>query len=236
MYGVRFAFASRVEDSKRAERLWPEVASWHQQTAKPRERNYLALDVTHLDARTPASQRTTLIESLRNADRKSSCRLLTNVGVLSEGVDVPALDAIVFLQSRSSPIDVTQAVGRVMRRAEGKEKGFVIIPIVVPQFQDFGSDESIEQLLSNSDFRPVWDIIRALRSHDERIDHMLEARTMPIELRIPTHVGTHGSNDKPAPQVDQTSLLDAISELNRRFGIYDVRCLRRPPYVSKLGR
>lgn len=212
------AFTTRISDSINAAKLWCSVAQWHQDGQESGTKQYLNLAVEHLDAKTPSSDRITLIESLRRANNDGVCKVLTNVGVLSEGVDIPALDAIVFLQSRSSPVDVTQAVGRVMRRAEGKKIGYVVIPVVVPAFQDLfeSEEESVEHLLSASDFKPVWDVVRALRSHDERIAHMLEARTMPIELRIPTNRrrtnGGQGGTEKKA-----YILPDALNRLNKRF-------------------
>ena len=210
------AFTSRVKDSKTVQKIWTQVANWHHRDDKSSGREYLSLNVEHLDANTPASDRSNLIESLKDASEDGICRVLTNVGVLSEGVDVPALDAVIFLQSRSSPVDVTQAIGRVMRKAEGKDYGYVIIPVVVPAFNS-ATPGSVEELIDASDFKPVWDIIRALRSHDERIDHMLEARTMPIVLRIPT--GERRKRNAVTPKVpNQRSLFDVVKELNEQFG------------------
>ncbi len=212
------AFTSRISHSKMAAKLWRDIARWHQNISQDGTKSYLDLTVEHLEAKTPSSDRHTLIESLRHATDDGVCRVLTNVGVLSEGVDIPALDAIVFLQSRSSPVDVTQAVGRVMRRAESKKIGYVVIPVVVPAFQDFFANEEVspEHLLSASDFKPVWDVVRALRSHDERIAHMLEARTMPIELRIPTRtLETNGGNGGSASSVSIPP--DSIHRLNKHF-------------------
>ena len=214
------AFTSRIKDSKTTEELWGRVADWHQSTGPSGndDQRYLRLQVNHLDASTPSSKRNVLIEALRHADQSGKCQILTNVGVLSEGVDVPALDAIVFLQSRSSPVDVTQAVGRVMRRSEGKTFGYVVIPIVVPEFPVRASDQDVEHYLDVSDFKPVWDVVRALRSHDERIDHMLEARTMPIELRIPVGpIGGNGGGE--GTSVKEYDLLDlAMPKMNEKFG------------------
>ena len=212
------AFTSRIPHSKMAAKLWSDIARWHQNISKDSTKSYLDLTVEHLEAKTPSSDRHTLIESLRHATDDGVCKVLTNVGVLSEGVDIPALDAVVFLQSRSSPVDVTQAVGRVMRRAEGKKLGYVVIPVVVPAFQDIFANEEVspEHLLSASDFKPVWDVVRALRSHDERIAHMLEARTMPIELRIPIKPGgTNGGNGGPVTSAAIPP--DTIDKLNKHF-------------------
>ncbi|MBN8649263.1 MAG: DEAD/DEAH box helicase, partial [Caulobacterales bacterium] len=101
-------------------------------------------------------------------DTDSKCRILTNAKCLSEGVDVPALDAIMFMHPRKSKIDIVQSVGRVMRRAPNKKMGYVILPIVIK------SDMTPEQALDNDEsYKVVWDILNALRSHDERLDAKL---------------------------------------------------------------
>ncbi|HEY5222959.1 MAG TPA: type ISP restriction/modification enzyme [Microbacteriaceae bacterium] len=100
---------------------------------------------------------------------ENSCRILTNARCLSEGVDVPALDAVIFLNSRDSQVDVVQSVGRVMRKAEGKDYGYIILPIAVP------AGESPEQALNdNAKYKVVWDVLRALRAHDERFEAKIE--------------------------------------------------------------
>ena len=93
------------------------------------------------------------------------CRILTNARCLSEGVDVPTLDAVLFLSPRNSQVDVIQAVGRVMRRAEGKDFGYIILPVAIP------AGMSPEQALDDNErFKVVWQVLKALRAHDERLD------------------------------------------------------------------
>ena len=100
-----------------------------------------------------------------DAEGQALCRVLTNARCLTEGVDVPALDAVVFLAPRKSQVDVVQAVGRVMRRAKGKQMGYIILPVVA------GPDQEPEQALDdNKTFQVVWSVLRALRSHDDRFD------------------------------------------------------------------
>ncbi|MYE32367.1 MAG: DEAD/DEAH box helicase [Chloroflexi bacterium] len=96
---------------------------------------------------------------------EGQCHILSNARCLTEGIDVPALDAVLFLQPRKSQIDVVQAVGRVMRRAEGKQYGYVILPVVVPSGEDAAS-----ALDKSSAYAHVWEVLQALRSHDERFD------------------------------------------------------------------
>ena len=125
----------------------------------------LEVQLHHVDGTFNAEQRNEKLSWLREDDEKNICRVLTNVRCLSEGVDVPALDAIMFLHPRKSQIDVVQSVGRVMRKAEGKDLGYVIIPIAV------APGISPEKALNdNEKYKVVWQILNALRAHDERLD------------------------------------------------------------------
>ena len=126
----------------------------------------LDLSVEHVDGSTPAVRRTASLDTLRSEPSPGACRVISNARVLTEGVDVPALDAVVFLQPRKSKIDIVQAVGRVMRTYPGKRKGYIVIPVVVPD----GGSVNDAKVLAGSDFSTVWDVVRALRSHDERMD------------------------------------------------------------------
>ena len=95
------------------------------------------------------------------------CLVISNAQLFTEGVDVPALDAVIFLEPKRSPVQVTQAVGRAMRKAEGKDFGYVVIPVIVPE----GCEMTDAEVLDSSDFKTVWEVVRALRSHDERVDY-----------------------------------------------------------------
>ena len=161
------AFTNTVKTSKAvADHWWEEVLQAHDQ---PNRQDLLRLDVTHVDGSTPAIKRSQQLDQLRLAstNQPGLCRVISNARALTEGVDVPALDAIIFLEPRRSKIDITQAVGRVMRRATNKELGYIILPVVVPQGYRVTDDE----VLNGSDFKAVWDVLRALRAHDERIDY-----------------------------------------------------------------
>ncbi|MGL4667893.1 MAG: DEAD/DEAH box helicase family protein, partial [Saezia sp.] len=95
----------------------------------------------------------------------NTCRILSNVRCLSEGVDVPSLDAVLFMTPRNSQVDVVQSVGRVMRNAPGKKRGYVILPVVIPQGM-----EAHEALNDNKIYAVVWQVLQALRSHDDTFD------------------------------------------------------------------
>lgn len=125
----------------------------------------LNTEVRHVDGSFNASAREELLSWLKAETDDNTCRILTNAKVLSEGVDVPALDAIIFMHPRKSQIDVVQSVGRVMRRAEGKKLGYVILPVAIPP-----NIKPEDALNDNERYKVVWQILNALRAHDERLD------------------------------------------------------------------
>ena len=128
---------------------------------------YLDCNVEHVSGAMSGDTRTSLLNWLKE-DQDNECRILSNVRCLSEGVDVPSLDAVMFIHGKKSKVDIVQSVGRVMRKATGKNMGYVIIPVVKP------SNMSDSEVLSkNEHYQVVWDIVNALRSHDERMDAII---------------------------------------------------------------
>ena len=152
---------------------------------------FLRINVEHVDGTTPAAERVRCLHRLEQdrltagdsaGDAAPTCQIITNARVLSEGVNVPSLDAVLFLDPRSSQIDITQQVGRVMRRAPGKDKGYIVIPVVVPQ------DADPREQLEASDWSTVWQVVKALRSHDERLNYYINqpdawAQNAPFSVR-----------------------------------------------------
>lgn len=150
-------------------RLWEAIAEEVRDANSGR--NFLDLKVDHVDGTTRAVARTEALNALEQQSRDTTgeprCRVISNAQLFTEGVDVPALDAVVFLEPKRSPVQVTQAVGRAMRRADGKDYGYVVIPVIVPE----GCQMTDAEVLDGSDFKTVWEVVRALRSHDERVDY-----------------------------------------------------------------
>lgn len=133
----------------------------------------------HIDGSMRATQRDELLHWLK--EDSDECRILTNVRCLSEGVDVPSLDAVMFLSARNSQIDVVQSVGRVMRRAEGKRYGYIIIPVVIP------SEISPEKALDDNErFKVVWTVLNALRAHDDRFNATINK--IDLNKKRPTNI------------------------------------------------
>lgn len=135
--------------------------------ALPEENKEVTVSVSskHIDGSMSATERGDLLGWLKDEPEDDECRVLTNVRCLSEGVDVPSLDAVMFLSARNSQVDVVQSVGRVMRLSEGKQYGYIIIPVVVP------SSVSAEDALNDNErFKVVWTVLNALRAHDDRFN------------------------------------------------------------------
>ncbi len=125
----------------------------------------VSMNSKHIDGSMSAPTRDELLGWLKSETEDNECRVLTNVRCLSEGVDVPSLDAVLFLSARNSQVDVVQSVGRVMRLAPGKKYGYIIIPVVVPS--DIEADKALDD---NERFKVVWSVLNALRAHDDRFN------------------------------------------------------------------
>ncbi len=161
------AFSQSIEISKLFEKEFTNVINEYVKNEKIKDDNKVDLnvEVQHIDGSFNADQRNKNLNWLKDNTEKNTCRILSNVKCLSEGVDVPSLDAIMFLHPKKSQIDVVQAVGRVMRKAEGKDLGYVIIPVTV------APGVAPEKALNdNEKYKVVWQIVNALRTHDERLD------------------------------------------------------------------
>lgn len=186
----------------------------------PAQKRLGSVEVRHVDGSMNIMERTSLLSWLsgdlgapaptRQASNSESegasvsCRILSNARCLSEGVDVPALDAVMFLSPRKSQVDIVQSVGRVMRLAPGKQYGYIILPVAIP------AGMSPEDVLSDNDtFRVVWEVLQALRAHDERFDAMVNKidlnQSKPDKIAIIDPFGAPGGDDgdssgTPAPQ------------------------------------
>jgi predicted helicase len=157
------AFSRSIKDSKSFVAQFAQIITAHRE-AHP-EAESLTCELDHVDGSYDALKRNARLDWLRATAPENTCRILSNARCLSEGVDVPALDAVLFLNPRKSIIDVVQSVGRVMRRAEGKKYGYIILPIGIPA--DVPADEA---LADNEKYKVVWQVLQALRAHDDRFN------------------------------------------------------------------
>jgi len=160
------AFSRSIKDSKRIAELFSTVTTALNEEAK--EKNALKAEADHVDGTFNVLARNEKLDWLKDKKTENTVRVLSNARCLSEGVDVPALDAVLFLNPRDSQVDVVQSVGRVMRKAEGKQYGYVILPIAVP-----AGKSAEEALADNKNYKVVWQVLQALRAHDERFDALV---------------------------------------------------------------
>ncbi|NTV70411.1 MAG: DEAD/DEAH box helicase [Azonexaceae bacterium] len=154
--------------SKQIASMFQSVVEAYQEEEEFEQVARLNCEAAHVDGSMNASEKEAKLAWLKDSPPDNTCRILSNVRCLSEGVDVPALDAVLFLTPRNSQVDVVQSVGRVMRNAPGKKRGYVILPVVIP-----AGVEPHEALNDNQTYKVVWQVLQALRSHDDRFDAMV---------------------------------------------------------------
>lgn len=148
--------------------MFQSVVEAYQESENIDEASRIICEAAHVDGGMNASAKETKLNWLKEEPPANTCRILSNVRCLSEGVDVPALDAVLFLTPRNSQVDVVQSVGRVMRNAPGKKRGYVVLPVVIP-----AGMEPHEALNDNQTYKVVWQVLQALRSHDDSFDAMV---------------------------------------------------------------
>jgi predicted helicase len=167
----------------------------------------------HIDGSMNATERNDLLSWLKDEPAERECRVLTNVRCLSEGVDVPSLDAVLFLSARNSQVDVVQSVGRVMRRdGDRKKYGYIIIPIVVPA--DVDADKALDD---NERYKVVWTVLNALRSHDDRFNATVNKielnKNRPEQILVGRPEISFDENGNPIyPDIDNGASSKNISE------------------------
>lgn len=197
------AFCSNIKVSKQITAIFKEFGQKYYDALDEEARSEVVrIDTDHVDGTMAATERSAKLQWLASVSRDvQHCHILHNVRCLSEGVDVPSLDAVLFLSPRNSQVDVVQSVGRVMRRAPGKKYGYIIIPVVIPS--DVPPDEALND---NERFKVVWSVLNALRAHDDRFNAMVNKIELNKKTRsnqvIVAPPGTPGDNgeegDKPA--------------------------------------
>ncbi len=215
--------------------------------------SHLHCEAEHVDGGMGAVEKNQKLDWLKAPAPPDTCRILSNVRCLSEGVDVPALDAVLFLTPRNSQVDVVQSVGRVMRKPHGGEKklGYVILPVVIPA--DKTPDEALND---NQSYRVVWEVLQALRSHDDRFDAMVNRlhfdgqdrarmEVIAISDKVPPRrsgdAGRQGDNGK-ASAAKRTHALGTIAkdsetpqQLPLEFEIGDIERAILAKVVKKCG-
>jgi predicted helicase len=181
------AFCSNIKVSKKITETYNSASDSYINALPPEKRETMvSIASKHIDGSMSAPQRDELLAWIKSDVKDGDCKILTNVRCLSEGVDVPSLDAVLFLSARNSQVDVVQSVGRVMRKSPGKKYGYIIIPVVVP------SNITAEKGLDDNDrFKVVWTVLNALRAHDDRFNATVNK--LELNNKRPNNVLVGGS-------------------------------------------
>lgn len=166
------AFSRSIKDSKQSTEIFTKLVSDYQQSVRGEKSIRLEnCIVEHVDGTMNAQVRKQALDWLKAEGEE--CRILSNARCLSEGIDVPSLDAVVFFDTRESIVDIVQSVGRVMRKSEGKKYGYIILPVCMPSERVKNYNDYIE---SDPRFKGIWKVIKALRAHDESLVDEAEFR------------------------------------------------------------
>ena len=194
------AFTNKIAESKAMVKHWDEIV----ETATERlpddqQPADFKCETKHVDGTYHALNRKARLDWLKG-DTDGTCRILSNARCLSEGIDVPALDAVLFMNSRKSYVDIIQAVGRVMRKAPGKQYGYIVLPVAIPD----GVDPA-RALDDNERFSTVWGVLRALRSHDDRLN--AEINRIDLNKTLPDRIIFGGDSEGDAAPTGQQMFL-----------------------------
>ncbi len=225
------AFSGSIKASKKLTATFTEVIDGYPNA----DEEVLRCEVDHVDGTYNALSRNHKLDWLKADAGEGMCRILSNARCLSEGVDVPDLDAVLFLNPRSSVVDVVQSVGRVMRKAPSKDYGYIILPVGIPA----GMDPS-EALRDNKRYKVVWQVLQALRAHDDRFNATINK--IDLNKNKPTNimVGTVGLGDDQITGDNPTSGASgpAGQDVATQLAMFDVAEWREAIYakiVTKVG-
>ncbi len=201
------AFCSKIKSSVQITEQFTEIIDAYHQKERSQEspeEKVLECEMRHVDGTQNVLERNEALRWLREGPTGYGCHILSNVRCLSEGVDVPALDAVIFLSPRNSLVDIVQSVGRVMRKSPGKKYGYIILPVPVSLDED-----AAKALDKDSNYRVVWDVLQALRSHDNRFNaevNRIELNEQDSERIVVDVIGKELPADEVKEKVDAVQL------------------------------
>ncbi|GAA7031238.1 hypothetical protein ID0177_10540 [Helicobacter pylori] len=186
------SFCRSIKTSKRIKDSFETIMECYDEELKKKISKNLTISIDHIDGTMNCKVRLEKLEEL-NEYQHNTCKVLSNARCLSEGVDVPALDSIVFFDGKSAMVDIIQAVGRVMRKAKHKKRGYIILPIALEESEIQNLDEAV----NNTNFKNIWKVIKALRSHDPSL---VDEATFREKIKI---FGSDDNNNDETNQDDE---------------------------------
>ncbi len=182
------SFINTINNSKKISSQFNEVVNEY---LDGNESIQQSINVRHVDGMMNTLEKKEALDWLSEDFAEDETRVLSNVKFLTEGIDVPNLDAVIFLAPKKSQVDIVQAVGRIMRKFKDKEYGYIILPIVIPEGT---TPESI--LDNNKKYEAVWQILNALRSVDERFSAMINK--LELNRKKPENMDVIGIGEAPS--------------------------------------
>ncbi len=201
------SFCKSIQTSKNIKDSFETIMECYDEELKKKSFKNLKISIDHIDGTMNCKDRLEKLEEL-NEFQPNTCKVLSNARCLSEGVDVPALDSVIFFDGKSAMVDIIQAVGRVMRKAKHKKRGYIILPIALEESEIQNLDEAV----NNTNFKNIWKVIKALRSHDPSL---VDEATFKEKIKI------FGSDDNKK-QNDEKTLFDAIFLQDLADAVYNV--------------
>ncbi|MGJ1064633.1 type ISP restriction/modification enzyme, partial [Enterococcus faecium] len=184
------SFINTINNSKKISSQFNEVVNEY---LDGNETIQQSINVRHVDGAMNTLEKKEALDWLSEDFAEDETRVLSNVKFLTEGIDVPNLDAVIFLAPKKSQVDIVQAVGRIMRKFKDKEYGYIILPIVIPEGT---TPESI--LDNNKKYEAVWQILNALRSVDERFSAMINK--LELNRKKPENMDVIGIGEAPSDE------------------------------------
>ncbi len=194
-------FCKSINTSKNIKDSFETIMECYDEELKKKSFKNLTISIDHIDGTMNCKDRLDKLEEL-NQFKPNTCKVLSNARCLSEGVDVPALDSIVFFDGKSAMVDIIQAVGRVMRKAKHKKRGYIILPIALEESEIQNLDEAV----NNTNFKNIWKVIKALRSHDPSL---VDEATFREKIKI---FGSDDNNNDEADQDDEEPKTDKTEQ------------------------
>lgn len=210
------AFSRSIKDSQTTTKVFTELVNLYKRSHSGSSETMIHCTLDHVDGGMNALKRQHALEWLKQDPGDGECRILSNARCLSEGIDVPSLDAVIFFDTRESIVDIVQSVGRVMRKPKDGQKqyGYIILPVGIPSSKIKDYNSYIE---SDAQFKSIWKVIKALRAHDESLVDEAEFRKKIQVVGDPSGNGgngeTGGTGEDIQLSIDFPDLpIDAISE------------------------
>ncbi len=201
------SFCKSIQTSKNIKDSFETIMECYDEELKKKSFKNLKISIDHIDGTMNCKERLDKLEEL-NKFEPNTCKVLSNARCLSEGVDVPALDSVIFFDGKSAMVDIIQAVGRVMRKAKNKKRGYIILPIALEESEIKNLDEAVK----NTNFQNIWKVLKALRSHDSSL---VDEATFKEKIKI---FGSDDSNNHN----DEKTLFDAILLQDLADAVYNV--------------